>query len=65
MGERQWGQVRAVRASGPGEIKVNCGRGQKMEDGEGGVVMGSRAAPGKSGLHARGEGECVIALESW
>ena len=24
----------------------------------------SRAAPGKSGLHARGEGERVIALES-
>ena len=25
----------------------------------------SRAAPGKSGLHARGKGECVMALESW
>ena len=25
----------------------------------------SRAAPGKSGLHARGEGERVIALQSW
>ena len=25
----------------------------------------SRAVPGKSGLHARGEGERVIALESW
>ena len=25
----------------------------------------SRAAPGKSGLHARGEGERVMALESW
>ena len=25
----------------------------------------SRAAPGKSGLHARSEGERVIALESW
>ena len=36
----QWGQMGAVRESGPGKIKVNCGRGQKMEDGEGGVVMG-------------------------
>ena len=25
----------------------------------------SRLAPGKSGLHATGEGERVIALESW
>ena len=25
----------------------------------------SRAAPGKSGLHAHGEGERVVALESW
>ena len=25
----------------------------------------SRAAPGKSGLHERGEGERVIVLESW
>ena len=25
----------------------------------------SRAAPGKSGLHAHGEGELVITLESW
>ena len=25
----------------------------------------SRAAPGKSGLHARGKGERVMALESW
>ena len=25
----------------------------------------SRAAPGKSGLHVRGEGEGVMALESW
>ena len=41
MGERQRGQVRAVRASGPGEIKISCGRGQKMDDGEGGVVMGA------------------------
>ena len=29
------------------------------------VLMHSRAAPGKSGLHARGEGERVMALESW
>ena len=25
----------------------------------------SRAAPGKSGLHARGEGERIMAIESW
>ena len=25
----------------------------------------SRAAPGKSGLHAHGEGELVLTLESW
>ena len=25
----------------------------------------SHVAPGKSGVHARGEGERVIALESW
>ena len=25
----------------------------------------SRVAPGKSGLHVRGEGECIIALELW
>ena len=28
------------------------------------VQGASRVAPGKSGLHARGEGECVMALES-
>lgn len=49
---RRWGKRRGpwVSVSGvrcarsgrldPGEIKINCGRGQKMEDGEGGVVMG-------------------------
>ena len=28
------------------------------------LLLASRAAPGKSGLHARGEGERVLALES-
>ena len=31
----------------------------------GGSQGASRAAPGKSGLHARGEGERVLALEIW
>ena len=35
------------------------GRLQSM----GSLGVGSRAAPGKSGLHARGEGERVLALE--
>ena len=30
-----------------------------------GAQGASRVAPGKSSLHASGEGECVIALESW
>ena len=30
-----------------------------------GSVSGSRGAPGKSGLHASGEGERVIAPEPW
>ena len=29
------------------------------------LVMDSHVAPGKSGVHAHGEGERVIALESW
>ena len=29
------------------------------------LAFRSRAAPGKSGLHAHGEGELVITLESW
>ena len=31
---------------------------------EGPLSLGVRAAPGKSGLHARGEGDRVMALES-
>ena len=30
-----------------------------------GAKGASRVVPGKSGLHARGEGERVIALASW
>ena len=32
---------------------------------KGGAQGASREAPGKSGLHVGGEGERVIALESW
>ena len=38
-------------------LSLSCYLLNKME-------LYSRAAPGKSGLHARGEGERVLALES-
>ena len=38
-----------------------CGVSHEVQQGAQGA---SRAAPGKSGLHARGEGEHVMALES-
>ena len=43
-------------------VAFPVGRGQRLQCrlGQG----ASRAAPGKSGLHARGEGERVLALES-
>ena len=40
------------------------GRLQSMDSQRVGHQGASRAAPGKSGLHARGEGERVLALES-
>ena len=37
----------------------------KLSREEGKIKLGSRGAPGKSGLHASGEGERVIAPEPW
>ena len=39
-----------------------CGVSHEVRQGAQGA---SHVAPGKSGLHVRGEGECVIALEPW
>ena len=43
------------------ELRHKCGVSHVVRLGAQGA---SCAAPGKSGLHARGEGECVMALES-
>ena len=43
------------------ELRRQCGVSPEARRGSQGA---SRAAPGKSGLHARGEGERVMALES-
>ena len=43
------------------ELRRQCGVSPEARRGSQGA---SRAAPGKSGLHARGEGERVLALES-
>ena len=43
------------------ELRRQCGISPEARRGSQGA---SRAAPGKSGLHARGEGERVMALES-
>ena len=42
------------------ELRRQCGVSPEARRGSQGA---SRAAPGKSGLHARGEGERVMALE--
>ena len=44
------------------ELRRQCGVSHEVRLGAQGA---SRVAPGKSGLHVRGEGECVIALEPW
>ena len=44
------------------ELRRQCGVSPEVRQGAQGA---SRVAPGKSGLHALGEGERVIALESW
>ena len=43
------------------ELRRQCGVSHKVRRGDQGA---SRVAPGKSGLHASGEGERGIALES-
>ena len=43
------------------KLQHQCGISHEVRRGAQG---GSRVAPGKSGVHARGEGERVIALES-
>ena len=44
------------------ELRRQCGVSHEVQQGAQGA---SRVAPGKSGLDACGEGERVIALESW
>ena len=44
------------------ELRRQCGFSHEVGPGSQGA---SRVKPGKSGLHARGEGERIIALESW
>ena len=44
------------------ELQSQCGVSHEVRPGAQGA---SHVAPGKSGIHARGEGECVITLESW
>ena len=43
------------------ELQRQCGVSHEVGRGAQGA---SRVAPGKSDLHARGKGECVIPLES-
>ena len=43
------------------ELQRQCGVSHEVRRGPQGA---SRAAPGKSGLHARGEGERVLALDN-
>ena len=45
-------------------LETRTERHRQTEPGGGGFQGASRAAPGKSGLHVRGEGEHVMALES-
>ena len=44
------------------ELQRQCGVSHEVRQGAQGA---SRVVPGKSGLHARPEGERVIALASW
>ena len=44
------------------ELRRQCGVSHEVGRGAQGA---SRVAPGKSGLHVRGEGERIIALELW
>ena len=44
------------------ELRRQCGVSHEARQGAQGA---SHVAPGKSGLHVRGEGERIIALELW
>ena len=44
------------------ELQRQCGVSHEVVRGAQGA---SHVAPGKSGVHAHGEGERVIALEAW
>ena len=44
------------------ELQRQCGVSHEVRRGAQGA---SRVAPGKSGLHVRGEGERIIALKLW
>ena len=44
------------------ELRSQCGVSHEVRQG---AQVASHVAPGKSGLHVRGEGERVIALEPW
>ena len=44
------------------ELRHQCGVSHEVRRGAQGA---SRVAPGKSGIHVRGEGERIIALELW
>ena len=44
------------------ELRRQCGVSYEVRQGAQGA---SHVVPGKSGLHVRGEGERVIALELW
>ena len=44
------------------ELRHQCGVPHEVRQEAQGA---SRVAPGKSGLHVRGEGERIIALELW
>ena len=46
-----------------GAVTLPCGHVRSSPEARRGSQGASRAAPGKSGLHARGEGERVLALE--
>ena len=60
-GEREGGQEPLGKCRGFLELRRPWGFSPEARRGSQGA---SRPAPGKSGLHARGEGERVLALES-
>ena len=61
-------EMKALRSRGRGRLSGFLELRRPWEfspDARQGSQGASRAAPGKSGFHARGEGERVMALESW